>query len=74
LILQRADPGHTGTVTRDAFIAAALSLFDQADTNHDGTLTPEEHRAAAQAIRQQMRAHMEQHGGPDGDMPPPPAH
>jgi hypothetical protein len=76
MILHRADPGHTGTVTRDAFVAAALALFDQADTNHDGILTPEEHRAAAEAVRQHMRAHMEhggwQHGGPGGDMPPPP--
>ena len=39
LILLRADPGHTGVVTRDAFVRAALSLFDQADTNHDGILT-----------------------------------
>jgi Ca2+-binding EF-hand superfamily protein len=71
MILHRADPGHTGTVTRDGFVAAALALFDQADTNHDGILTPEEHRAAAEAMRQHMRAHMG-HGGPGGDMPPPP--
>jgi hypothetical protein len=75
MILHRADPGHTGTVTRDAFVSAALSLFDQADTNHDGILTPEEHRAAAEAVRQHMRAHMEHagwHHGEGGDMPPPP--
>jgi Ca2+-binding EF-hand superfamily protein len=72
MILHRADPGHTGTVTRDAFIGAALSLFDQADTNHDGILTPEEHHAGAEAVRQYLlRAHMG-HGGPAGDMPPPP--
>jgi hypothetical protein len=71
LIMQRADPGHTGTITRDAFVKGALSLFDQADTNHDGVLTPAEHKAAAQLMRQQMHAHMGHHG-PDGDMPPPP--
>jgi Ca2+-binding EF-hand superfamily protein len=72
LILQRADPGHTGTVSRDGFVGAALSLFDQADTNHDGILTPDEHRAAAQAMGQHMRAEWQQHGGPSGDSPPPP--
>ena len=71
MILHRADPAHTGTVTRDAFVAAALALFDQADINHDGILTPEEHRAAATVMRQQDMAAHTHHGGPSGDMPPP---
>jgi len=69
LILHRADPGHTGIVTRDAFVRAALSLFDQADTNHDGVLTPGEHRAFAQAMRQQMQARWQQHSGSGEAMP-----
>ncbi len=72
LILHRADPGHTGTVTRDTFVGAALALFDQADTNHDGILTPAERQAAARAAREQMGAGMERHGGWEhDDMPPP---
>lgn len=75
LIIQRADPGHSGTITRDGFVNAALALFDQADTNHDGVLTPEEHRAAAQAARQQFGEHGAGHAGwhhhGDGDLPPP---
>lgn len=75
LIMRRADPGRTGTITRDAFVKAALSLFDQADTNHDGVLTPAEHHAAAEAMRGQMLTH---HHGSDGNRdefppsPPPP--
>ena len=49
-ILRAADPQHTGTVSKDAFVAAALKMFDGADTNHDGKVTPEERKAA-------MRAH-----------------
>ncbi len=78
-ILHEADPDHTGSVTREAFVAAALRLFDKADTDHDGKLTPAERHAA-------MAAHMHDghpgmgkwhhhHGpgaGPDGDTPPPP--
>lgn len=71
LILHRADPGHTGIVTRDAFVGAALSLFDQADTNHDGILAPAEHRAAWQAMRGNMHQH-HHHRGPDDMVPPPP--
>lgn len=82
LMMRQADPNHTGTVTRDAFVNAALATFDREDTNHDGKVTPEERRAA-------MRAEMgggqgrrgpggpggHHRGGPDGqgpDMPPPP--
>ncbi len=75
LVLHRADPEHVGTITRDAFVKAALSLFDQADTNHDGVLTPEEHRAAADAMRQQMqarRAGSRPGAGRDEFLPPPP--
>jgi Ca2+-binding EF-hand superfamily protein len=45
-ILREADPQHTGTVSHDAFVAAALTLFDRADANHDGKVAPEERRAA----------------------------
>ncbi len=74
LILLRADPGHTGVVTRDAFVRAALSLFDQADTNHDGILTREEHRAFAQATLHDMHEKWQHPEGPgmDGGLPPPP--
>ncbi len=79
LILHRADPNHAGFVTRDAFVRAALSLFDEADTNHDGIETPEEHRAAMQALHEKMRARWQEHhgqdeGGPGQQPPAPPAH
>ena len=48
-LMREADPGHTGTVTRQAFVDAALRKFDAADTNHDGTISPEERRAAMKA-------------------------
>ena len=84
-ILHEADPAHTGTVTKDAFVAAALKLFDQADTNHDGKLSGQERRAAwGAAMRKHMREGMGregmEHGGMEhggmarmGNMPPPPA-
>jgi Ca2+-binding EF-hand superfamily protein len=73
-ILREADPEHTGTVTHDAFVNAALGLFDRADANHDGKVTPEERRAAMAGARGgpgmgSMRG-MDMHG--DGMMPPPP--
>jgi hypothetical protein len=79
-LLRQADPNHTGTVSKDAFVGAALKMFDEADANHDGKVTPEERRAA-------MKAHMGDRGpgmggrghrgpgrgGMNGhDMPPPP--
>lgn len=80
-ILHRADPSHTGSITREAFVAAALSLFDEADTNHDGKLTPEERKAAFAAARAKMggakmgdMGHMQDHEhghGPDSPPPPP---
>jgi Ca2+-binding EF-hand superfamily protein len=45
-LLHEADPNHTGSVTKDAFIAAELKRFDEADTNHDGKVTMEELRAS----------------------------
>lgn len=76
-ILHLADPNHTGTVTKDAFVAAALTLFDKADTNHDGKVTPDERKAAFAKQRADMRAEFAKHGGMmhhgmGGDMPPPP--
>lgn len=76
-ILHRADPQHTGTVSREAFVNAALSLFDQADTNHDGKLTRDERQTAWAAAREHMRhEHGGSHGDRDdhghGDVPPPP--
>ena len=70
-ILHQADPQHTGTISREAFVNAALSLFDKADTNHDGKVTGAERRAAWAAARDHMRHDHEQGRGP-GDMPPPP--
>ncbi|HWU01955.1 MAG TPA: EF-hand domain-containing protein [Novosphingobium sp.] len=75
-ILRRADPNHTGTVTREAFVAAALQMFDHADTNHDGKLTREERRAAMAAMRPAGGPGWGPRGGEGhrghGDMPPPP--
>ena len=76
-ILHQADPQHTGTITRDAFVAAALGLFDKADTNHDGQLTWQERKAAWAAGREHMRQEHEHergagHDHAPGDMPPPP--
>ncbi len=79
-ILHQADPQHTGTITREAFVDAALALFDKADTNHDGKLTGQERRAAWAGAREHMG---HEHGrdpdhGPDHDrdapgvMPPHP--
>jgi len=64
-ILHLADPARTGTITKDAFVAASLKLFDQADANHDGKVTPEERRAA-------FAKHHHAWGkrGPDHDGPP----
>ncbi|MBS0253836.1 MAG: EF-hand domain-containing protein [Proteobacteria bacterium] len=77
MIMHKADPSHTGVVSKDAFVGAALSLFDQADTNHDGKLSPEERKAAHEKMRAMMGARMGRHGGHGGpggpgDMPPPP--
>jgi hypothetical protein len=67
-IMQIADPNHTGTVTKDGFVSAALKLFDQADANHDGKVTPQERKAAFDKMRPKLGRR-----GPGGDMPPPPA-
>ena len=72
-ILRRADPQHSGTVTREAFVNAALGLFDAADTNHDGKLTGAERKAAWAAARAHMRhEHGADHAAGDGLPPPPP--
>jgi len=60
-IMAIADPAHTGTITKDAFVGAALKLFDQADTNHDGTVTAQERKAAGEKMRAEMRAKFEKH-------------
>lgn len=56
-----------GVLTRDAFMARPLAMFDRADANKDGKVTAEE-RQAARPDRG-MRGHRR---GPGGDMPPPP--
>ena len=66
MIMQQADPDHTGVITRDAFVHAALALFDRADTNHDGVLTPQERRAAMR----QWHTHMGMMQDAPGAMPP----
>ena len=84
MVLHRADPNHTGTVTKQAYVNAALAMFDEADTNHDGTLTKPEREAAHAKMRAEMRKRWAEHqgaagdhdhGGDDGGMPPmDPAH
>jgi hypothetical protein len=72
-ILRLADPAHTGSVTKAAFVGAALKLFDQADANHDGQVTPEERMAAMRAMRGNMHDKMPSRmRGASGEMPPPP--
>jgi hypothetical protein len=71
-IMHQADPNHTGVITRDAFVGAALALFDKADTNHDGKVTPQERHAARRAMGEAMHDGWRKDGGPGGDMPPPP--
>lgn len=76
-LIRQADPNQTGTITKDAFVGAALKMFDTADANKDGKVTREERRAA---MREHMRGRMGHGGmghggmgqGPMGDMPPPP--
>ena len=51
MLLRMADPGHTGTVTKQAFVNAALAMFDKADLNHDGTVTVAERKAARDAMK-----------------------
>lgn len=70
-IMREADPQHTGTVTRDAFVAAALTLFDRSDLNHDGKVTPEERRAGMAGMSAPGGAM--RRGMQGGDMMPPPA-
>jgi Ca2+-binding EF-hand superfamily protein len=41
------DVNHTGRISHDRFIGAALEPFDGADLNHDGIVTPDEARKAA---------------------------
>ena len=52
MMMRMADANKDGAVSRQEFVAGALTRFDQADANRDGTLTPEERRAAHGAMRQ----------------------
>ena len=70
-IMHQADPQHSGTISREAFVNAALALFDKADTNHDGKVTGAERKAAWADARAHMR-HDHEQGRDPGDMPPPP--
>lgn len=45
-----------GSLTRQAFVDRALSMFDRADANRDGTVTVAERKAARAAMRGQWRA------------------
>lgn len=56
MIMRMADPNHTGSVTRSAFVDAALKMFDKADANRDGTVTPAERKAAMQAMHAKWKA------------------
>jgi hypothetical protein len=65
-ILRDADPQHTGSVTKDAFIAAELKRFDAADANHDGKVTREELRASRHDEHHGWGRGWGPHGGRDG--------
>lgn len=56
MLVRMADPRHTGTVTKRAFMDAALTMFDRTDANHDGTVTATERQSARQAMRAQWQA------------------
>lgn len=76
-ILREADPQRTGVITKTAFVAAALAIFDKSDTNHDGVVTADERQAAQAAMGggmggMRMRRGGGGEGGGGGDMPPPP--
>jgi hypothetical protein len=70
--MHRADANGDSVLTREAFLAPALAMFDRADTNKDGKVTKEEREAARTA----MKARFGKRGGdaaaPGGDVPPPP--
>ena len=69
MVMHKADPNHTGVVSKDGFVGAALAMFDSADTNHDGTLTPAERKAAHEKMRAMMKGRMGghgEHGGHEG--------
>lgn len=51
-----ADTNKDGVVTKDEFVAAALTRFDAGDANHDGSLTPAERQAAHAAMKAKWQA------------------
>jgi len=57
-------PDGDGTLTREAFMARPLAMFDRMDMNKDGKVTKEERDAARAAMKARFRDR--------GDMPPPP--
>ena len=76
IIMHMADPNHSGSITRDAFVGASLKLFDEADTNHDGVVTGEERAAErgrlAYRMREAMRARWQAYhdnGAKNGNAP-----
>lgn len=71
---EKADANHDGAVTLAEAQTAAATFFDRLDTNHDGIVSPDEIRAAfgGRGPGGWHRHGMEGHGGPEGDMPPPP--
>lgn len=52
----RGMAGMDGPVTRQAYVASALTRFDRADSNKDGTVTTAERQAAREAMRQNRKA------------------
>ena len=48
--------GANTTITRQAFVDRALSMFDRADANRDGTVTQAERKAARETLRSQWQA------------------
>ena len=43
-------------MTRQAFVARSLAMFDKADADHDGTVTVAERKTAREAMRSQWKA------------------
>lgn len=63
-----AGPGRgadkDGVVTKAAFMAGPIAMFDKADANHDGTVTADELKAARDTMRGEMRGKWHDRKGP----------
>jgi hypothetical protein len=61
-MMKMADADKDGAISRQEFVAGALTRFDRGDANRDGKLTAEERRAARAAMRDRMRGDMDHAG------------